>query len=560
MNENQTSAIGDGTKDLLVFQLGPVQEFIAQARSTRDLWSGSYLLSWLMASTIAKIMREENIGFDDIVMPAPYIEGEDGDTQFKMPLVEALYDWRAPIHVAKAFIPCLPNVGRVLLPAGHAAIVAPQLREMVLCEFRDKIGKAVFDWLKDKYGADETWRDEWNAQLTAFPSVTYAWNTWKAGEEWKVVYSKVGKMLAARRNTRDFEQWPQPGGRKPKDSLSGKEEVIGTREFWDNLRKTNKLFKTPGHAYGAVNLVKRLWVHVDNGDDANYLASALNFFEKSVWENLSVKSLEEIAKENTKPNNDYVTLLSMDGDHMGDQVSKCNASPAQLSAFSGKLASFQLNKVKPIVERHKGHLVYAGGDDILAILPSSRAIACAREIQGKFRKEVGLDMSCGLAIGHFKAPLQMLVKKSKDMEKVAKDKYERSSIAIALYKRSGEIIEWGCHWNYDDGNGSILDLMEKITDLTDNKGVLSSRFPYALAALLQPYELKDEGQTAKIADIIQAEVRHVLSRQGSDMKDKAREELAEQIDRYLDTTKNHLEDFINLFLTETFLNRFKGEE
>lgn len=43
---------------LLKFQIGPVQDFIAQARSTRDLWSGSYLLSWLMAAGLAKLVRE----------------------------------------------------------------------------------------------------------------------------------------------------------------------------------------------------------------------------------------------------------------------------------------------------------------------------------------------------------------------------------------------------------------------------------------------------------------------------------------------------------------------
>ena len=551
------------SKELLLFQLGPVQEFIAQARSTRDLWSGSYLLSWLMASTIVRIMKAENLVFDDIVMPAPYIDAEDGSERFKMPLVEALYDRHAPVYVEKALIPCLPNVGRILFPPGRAATVASKLHDMVVRDFRDCIGKAVFDWLKEKYGADESWRDEWNAQLTAFPSVTYAWSTWQAGEKWGVVYSRVGKMLAARRNTRDFEQWPQVGAGKPKDSLSGKEKIIGNREFWDNLRKNKKLFKAPGHAYGAVNLVKRLWVHVDDGDDANYLASALNFFEKSVWTNLSVKSLEEISKGNTKPNNGYIALLSMDGDHMGAQVSKCNGSPSQLSAFSGKLASFQLNKAKPIVEKHFGHLIYAGGDDILAILPSSRAIACAREIQREFRAKVGFNMSCGLAIGHFKAPLQMLVKKSQSMEKIAKDRYERSSVAIALYKRSGEIIEWGCHWNYDDENpqdGSVLDLMEKITEFTDKQEVLSSRFPYALAELLKQYDLKDYGQVASITDIIKSEVRHVLSRQGSDMNDEDRDMLAKQIDRYLDSTNKHLEDFINLFLIETFLNRVRGEE
>jgi hypothetical protein len=34
---------------LLRVQIASPQEFIAAARSTRDLWSGSYLLSWLIA-------------------------------------------------------------------------------------------------------------------------------------------------------------------------------------------------------------------------------------------------------------------------------------------------------------------------------------------------------------------------------------------------------------------------------------------------------------------------------------------------------------------------------
>ncbi|MDQ3773077.1 MAG: hypothetical protein M3461_01130 [Pseudomonadota bacterium] len=32
---------------ILHFTLGPVQGFVAQARRTRDLWGGSFLLSWL---------------------------------------------------------------------------------------------------------------------------------------------------------------------------------------------------------------------------------------------------------------------------------------------------------------------------------------------------------------------------------------------------------------------------------------------------------------------------------------------------------------------------------
>ena len=32
--------------ELLLFQLGPVQEFIAQAETVGDLWAGSYLLTF----------------------------------------------------------------------------------------------------------------------------------------------------------------------------------------------------------------------------------------------------------------------------------------------------------------------------------------------------------------------------------------------------------------------------------------------------------------------------------------------------------------------------------
>ena len=39
------------------FALGPVQGFVAQARRTRDLWAGSFLLSWLSGQAMAAAHR-----------------------------------------------------------------------------------------------------------------------------------------------------------------------------------------------------------------------------------------------------------------------------------------------------------------------------------------------------------------------------------------------------------------------------------------------------------------------------------------------------------------------
>ncbi|MCC6552844.1 MAG: hypothetical protein IT372_07450, partial [Polyangiaceae bacterium] len=42
---------------LLIVTLGPVQEFIAQARRTRDLWFGSHLLSEISRAAAAELAR-----------------------------------------------------------------------------------------------------------------------------------------------------------------------------------------------------------------------------------------------------------------------------------------------------------------------------------------------------------------------------------------------------------------------------------------------------------------------------------------------------------------------
>ncbi|MBT8419922.1 MAG: type III-B CRISPR-associated protein Cas10/Cmr2, partial [Gammaproteobacteria bacterium] len=51
----------------LHFTLGPVQEFVAQARRTRDFWAGSFLLSWLSAIAMKTV---ENAG-GEIIFPMP---------------------------------------------------------------------------------------------------------------------------------------------------------------------------------------------------------------------------------------------------------------------------------------------------------------------------------------------------------------------------------------------------------------------------------------------------------------------------------------------------------
>jgi hypothetical protein len=132
------------------------------------------------------------------------------------------------------------------------------------------------------------------------------------------------------------------------------------------------------------------------------------------------------------------------------------------------------------------------------------------------------EASVGIAIAHFKAPLQDVVRAAQTAEKRAKRRPElgglgRAAVAVTLMKRSGEIVEWGTRW---DGGLNLHDSLAAALET----GVLSDRFPYRLNELLDAYRIETTpllGQTHSLTaspsfpvnDVIRREFDHVLNRQ-----------------------------------------------
>jgi CRISPR-associated protein Cmr2 len=56
---------------LMIISLGPVQEFIASARRSRDLWFGSWLLSELSKAAACKVVLEHDGDIEALVFPKP---------------------------------------------------------------------------------------------------------------------------------------------------------------------------------------------------------------------------------------------------------------------------------------------------------------------------------------------------------------------------------------------------------------------------------------------------------------------------------------------------------
>ena len=317
-------------------------------------------------------------------------------------------------------------------------------------------------------------------------------------------YKAIGRRLAMRRNVREFSPWNEDVPTGEKDFLSGRETAL------DEGR-------------GALNLIK-LQLARSNG------------------------------RRDVDVDGKYIAVVAMDGDRMGETLSSF-ADEDEHREFSSSLARFA-GAVEPIAKGFGGALVYDGGDDVLAVLPVKRAIDCAKALRATFGEMVkgkdgkSLTASAGIAVGHKSDPIQDLVRKAHAAESRAKSDYSRDALAVSVFKRSGESLEWGCKWE-----SKVLSIYGQLRDSLD--GNLSGRFPYKLAECLRPYG----DITADMKEIVVAEFGHAWERSTNKAMSG---ELAEAVSQYLGEVlgeNGKPKDFLDLFLCEAFIDRPReGEE
>ncbi len=127
------------------------------------------------------------------------------------------------------------------------------------------------------------------------------------------------------------------------------------------------------------------------------------------------------------------------------------------------------------------------------------------------------DVSVGVAIAHFKSPLQDVVRAAHTALHHAKSRLGRSAVAVSLFKRSGEIVEWGTQWN-TGGLELYGDLCAALED-----GVLTNKFPYRLIELVKPYLNRQSGiATTAPVEGFKTSVDEIIAREFASASDRQR--------------------------------------
>lgn len=167
----------------LLFAIGPVQDFIATARKTRDLWSGSYLLSylaWCAMKVVADMLGPDSIIFPDLCrQPMADLWLLEKGLHIEIPEREELSS------------PTLPNRFLAIVPENKAAEVADQAKQIVYATFQG-ICNAVREEIEKRVNIDnKAWSSLWSRQTNDFMEVYWASIAVEKPDEFLEQYKKL---------------------------------------------------------------------------------------------------------------------------------------------------------------------------------------------------------------------------------------------------------------------------------------------------------------------------------------------------------------------------------
>ncbi len=520
------------TKYLLHIHVGPMQAFIASARRTRDLWFGSWLMSELSKAAARGIIEQDKQ--NSLIFPA---QGSN--------------------LTADSALGVSNKIAVLVVDPSKAAKAAKASLDK---RYNKLIANAS---LPKRIGV------KWplaNKQLHSF--LEFYWVSYPVNSDYAKARKYADALLAARKNSRNFKPVDWDGTGLWKSSLNGRLETVipqklGARKMYTNFRAR------PGEQLSGVDLLKRLG-KAKNNDKSRFpstshmaampleakLAAKVNDSKtiqawKAYLETLPSEVVEQeriylneelklsvlgkvdggllfesrlldfMDKEETavpakalkkflqtvdisEPNPYYVLLVG-DGDSMGKAINKMKTAVAHRN-FSTKLAEFAVD-AQNIVERSDGAVVYAGGDDVMALLPLHTAVSTAFTLAQSFQNKMKcLTFSAGLAIVHHLEPLEDALELARKAEKEAKSVDGKNALAIILNKRSGAPRMVTGRWGEIDRR-----LTQFVTHFQNND------LPHGLAYQLRDMYLHLGGQTAVVNNpalqiVLQKEAGRIIER------------------------------------------------
>ena len=562
-------------KYLFVCAIGPVQGFLAAARSSRDLAYGSWLLSEL-AKTVAQALHDQG---GELIFPA-----SENPAKLKP---------NSDLNVSNRVVAAVEGEPKDWAEAARKAV-----EERLRVEIQRAFESARQKW---KLSFPEIVHERVHKQMKDLLEIYWAAVPYL--EEECEAYSQAREQalwaLDLRKNTRDFRPWEGISG-IPKSALDGFREAVVVIKGSSNqnsrkiqryethsevqvleerppiLREGEALsgvdlfkrlggytFKVPKTVYGSVPstsdvaawpLIERIgedkaeqwrkkviqWLQ-EHGVAENQAKSetlGVYFFVDRAADLITgdgkyerqrefrqgfEQDWDSVLDKDTPRPHPYYALLVADGDSMGALID-AQDSKEKHQRLSQKLATFA-QMAKAIIRDYQGYPIYTGGDDVLALLPLHTVLDALAELDQAFREAMQdfvhlhtdrpPTLSGGLVIAHHLTPLEDVLATAREAEAYAKEKQGKHGLTMVLLRRGSEVVRVRDTW-------PTLVRHIRFWAALGQRNLFPGGLPYdlqELAEFLDPTDLPSAGY--------QAEVKRVF-KQKRERKDEAAWEVLER--------------------------------
>jgi len=512
------------------FSVGPVQAFVAQARRTRDFWGGSYLLSFLTAHAIRGALQASAKVSPEQLERDPLVLWASGDRQGepqRMGSVPNHFAATATDHdhadrIAAAAEGALREAwqrvcnavwNRYVAGAEACGVATRGIWDRQVSDFWEIIWVAG-DNTPELLARRKLWRTHWppdepGDKCGVMPIYQELSGQIRASSReareaqdsfWKRVRQKTGDLdiqqgerlsaiaLVKRIYVKCAEEsigWQLKASAWPSTvdfaALPWLRRVIACPESNSKALTYAALVKefAPPEAIEAARHFRGLTNGGDfvrlNGDYLHPTALANRrvtpLLEESNRRKLqdALRAIAECPDEEGRlgyPPRYYALFLG-DGDKLGTLLKNSGGSAsAQIAAALDRFA----NETSPLSEESDAQRVYAGGDDVFALLPIGSALVYADKLALTYKECFSREnlqtatLSGALLFAQMTAPLTRVLSEARRLlDEVAKEKNGRNSLAVGVYQRSGLALEWVTTW---ERNGSrAVDVLTRVVEI-----------------------------------------------------------------------------------------------
>ena len=444
------------SKYLVSIALGPVGDFIAAARRTRDLRAGSWLLSEVSKAVAGALMARGELIF-------PYSPKLEQDLK------------KEHYAVANKVLAVVDAEGEEELRA-----LAQDLRGVAVKRLQEVASQAIRE-ARIRALEHGALRDgQMRTQLDHFIEYYAAWVPYDEARHGEC-RADVEAWAGARKSLRNFDPHAGQAG-LPKSSLDGIRETVVEKGGW----REDQFFVKQNEQLDGMGIVKRFGgpqLRFDSTIDVAagpYLLKLGNHRPAELeryWECVRRKEAkmpesagylyqlesrgpreldEELADVIRKgrfpePKPPYYAFFLGDGDDMGETISHLKGRRAHEN-FSERLSQFSASVHREA--KSLWNIVFAGGDDVMAMLPLHEAIGAALTFRRCFQdavKDLAIPkkptFSAGLVVAHALEPLSEVRQKAKIAEQLAKSLPGKDALAVTIIPRSGAETTTCGHWD-----------------------------------------------------------------------------------------------------------------